>query len=133
MSYSFTQNKQNKYAQKKVTNVKVTSVNVKATKVDDFPALPTKKTKKNNQQTTFTATISFASIAGIVLPAKNKNNEIENWTNLLTNTNQKTNTNTNKNTAFSSSFDQYDDYDYQSDGSTFDKEFLEEIYLTDDE
>lgn len=123
MSYSFKQNKQNKYAQKKVTNVKV----------DDFPALPTKKTKKNNQQTTFTATISFASIAGIVLPAKNKNNNIENWTNLLTNTNQKTNTNTNKNTAFSSSFDQYDDYDYQSDGSTFDKEFLEEIYLTDDE
>ena len=131
MSYSF---KQNKYAQKKVTNVKVTSVNVKATKAtDDFPALSTKKTKKNNQQTTFTATISFASIAGIVLPAKNKNNNIENWTNLLTNTNQKTNTNTNKNTAFSSSFDQYDDYDYQSDGSTFDKEFLEEIYLTDDE
>lgn len=111
MSYSFKQNKQNKYAQKKVTKV-----------LDDFPALPTKKTKKNNQQTTFTATISFASIAGIVLPAK-KN--IENWTNLLTNTN--------KNTAFSSSFDQYDEYDYQSDGSTFDKEFLEEIYLTDDE
>jgi len=131
MSYSF---KQNKYFQKKVTNVKVTSVKVKATKVpDDFPALPTKKTKKNNQQTTFT--ISFASVAGIVLPAKNKNNDIENWTNLLTNTTQNTNQNTtqNTNTAFSSSFDQDDDYDYQSDGSTFDKEFLEEIYLTDDE
>lgn len=110
MSYSFTPNK---YFQKKVTNVKV------ITKVDDFPALPTKKTKKNNQQTTFTETI-----AGIVLPAKKKN-EIENWTNLLKNTN----------TACSSSFNQYqyDDYDYQSDGSTFDKEFLEEIYLTDDE
>ena len=127
MSYSFTQNKQNKYAQKKVTNVKVTSIKVKATKVDDFPALPTKKTKKNNQQTTFTATISFASVAGIVLPAKNKNNNIENWTNLLTNTNQKTNT------TYSSFDEDIDDYDYQSDGSTFDKEFLEEIYLTDDE
>ena len=112
--------KQNKRVQKKET----ISVKVKAI-VDDFPALPTKKTKKNNQQTTFTATISFASIAGIVTPAK-KNNE--NWKNLLKNTN-----------TTCSSFDQdqdqddQDDYDYQSDGSTFDKELLEEIYLTDDE